>query len=82
MQLITLKKRRGRGDCIIKHALEETDCKYLTMKRKGENKKKLQEGIYLNNIKKYSFSQKSVDTWNGMKEEMIMAKLKEKLDEN
>ena len=40
--------------------------------------------IYLKDTKKYSFPQRSIDTRNGLKEEMIMAKivhqLKEKLD--
>ena len=37
----------------------------------------------MNDTKKYSFPQRSIDTWNGLKEEVIMAKnvhqLKEKL---
>ena len=70
--------------------LEETDRKDLKLRRKGEArylkgyKKKLQKGICLNNTKKkYSFPQRSIDTWNGLKEQVIMAKnvhqLKEKL---
>ena len=70
--------------------LEETDRKDLILRRKGEarnlrgHKKKLQKGICLNNTKKYSFLQRNIDTWKGLKEEVIMAKnvhqLKEKLD--
>ena len=48
------------------------------------DKKILHKEICLKDTKKYSFLQKSIDTWNGLKEEMIMAKnvhqLKEKLD--
>ena len=44
----------------------------------------MQKGICLNNAKKYSFHQKSIDAWNELKKEVIMAKnvhqLKEKLD--
>ena len=70
--------------------LEETDRKDLILKRKGEVRnligymKKLQKGICLNDTKKYSFPQRSIDTWNGLKKEVVMAKnvhkLKEKLD--
>ena len=69
--------------------LEETDRKYLILRRKQArnlrgHKKKLQKRICLNNTKKYSFPQRSIDTWNGLKGEVIMAKgvhqLKEKLD--
>ena len=71
--------------------LEETDRKDLILRTKGESrnlrghKKILQKGICLKYTKKYSFLQRSIDTWNGLKEEVIMAKnvhqLKEKLDE-
>ena len=70
--------------------LEETDRKYLILRRKGEvrnlrgYKKKLQKRICLNYTKKYSFPQRSIDTWNGQKEVVTMAKnvhqLKEELD--
>ena len=65
------------------------DRKDIILRRKGEarnlrgHKKKLQKGIYLNNTKKYNFPQRSIDTWNGLKE-VIVAKyvhqLKNKLD--
>ena len=77
MQLTTLKERRERGNFIIIYKLmnnlEETDRKYLIMKRKGEarclrgHKKLLQTGICVN-------KQRSKDTWNGLKEEVVMAK--------
>ena len=59
--------------------LEETDRKGIIMKKKEArylmgNKKKIQKGISLNDTKMYSFPQKSIDTWNGLKEEVIMAK--------
>ena len=48
------------------------------------HKKILHKEIGLKDTKKYSFPQRSIDTWNGLKEEVIMAKnlhqLKEKLD--
>ena len=59
--------------------LEETDRKDLILKRKGEAKnlkghmKKLQKGICLNETKVF-FSQRSIDTWNELREEEIMAK--------
>ena len=34
----------------------------------------MQKGICLNNTKKYSFPQRSIDTWNELKKEIIMAK--------
>ena len=48
------------------------------------HKTKLLKGICLNDIKKCSSPQRSIDTWNGLKEEVITAKnlkqLKEKPD--
>ena len=70
--------------------LEETDRKDLILRRKGGvrylrgHKKKLQKGVCLKYTKKYSFPQRSIDTWNVLKEEVIMAKnvhqLKEKFN--
>ena len=70
--------------------LEEIDQKDLILSTKGEamylrrHKKKLLKGICFNNTKKYNFSQRSIDTWNGAKQGVTMAKnvhqLKEKLD--
>ena len=68
--------------------LKKTDTKYLIMKRKGKPRylrvKKFQKGICLKNIKTYGYPQRIINTWNGLKEEVIMAKnvhqLKEKLD--
>ena len=93
MQLITLEKRRERGDLItiykLKNNLEETDRKDEIIKRKGEvryfmrQEKKLQKGICLND-KKLQNSPEKNRYLNGPKEEVIMAKnvqqLKEKLD--
>ena len=95
MHLATLKERRERGDLITLYKfmnnLEETDRKDLILREKGEAKnlkghqKKLQKGICLNDARKYSFSQRSIDIWNRLKEEVIMAEnvlhqLKKKLD--
>ena len=94
MHLTTLKERREKGDLItiykLMNNLEETDRKDLILRKKGEaknlrgHKKMLHKGICLKDTKEYSFTQRSIDTWNGLKEEVIMAKnvhqLKEKLD--
>ena len=67
---------------------EKMDRKDLILGRKGEaeylrgHKKKIQKRICLNDAEKYSFLQRSIDTWNGLKE-VIMARniqLKERLD--
>ena len=65
--------------------LQETDRKDQLLRRKGDTtylrgrKKELPKGT-----KKYSFPQSSIDTWNGLKEQVIMAnnvhQLKEKRD--
>ena len=78
MHLTTLKEGRERGDLItiykLINNLEETDRKDLIMTWKGKakylkgHKKKLQKGIFLNDTKRYSFPQRSIDTWNGLKE--------------
>ena len=39
-----------------------------------KKKKKKVKGTYLNDTKKLSFLQKCIDTWNGLKEEVIMVK--------
>ena len=50
------------------------------MKRKGEarylrgHKKNLHLRNLLERQKKYSFPQRNIDTWNGLKEEVIMVK--------
>ena len=69
MHRTTLRERREGGDKIYKlmNNLEETDRKNLILRRKTEAKnlrgceKKLQNGIFLNNIKKYSFPQRNID---------------------
>ena len=37
--------------------------------------KKLEKGVYLNNTKKYSFLQRSIYTWTGLKEEVNVKNL-------
>ena len=67
--------------------LEETDRKDLILRRKGEARNfrgykiTLQKGICLNDTKKYSFPQRSIDTWNGLNEEVIMGKNVHQLQE-
>ena len=78
MHLTKLKERRERGDLITIYKflnnLEETDRKDLILRRKGEArnlrgaKKELRKRNCLNDTKR------SIVTWNGLKEEMIMAK--------
>ena len=94
MHLTTLKERRERGDLIaiykVINNLVKTDKKDLILRRKGEArnlrgyKKELQKEICLNVTKKYSFPQSSIDTWNRLKGDVMMARnihqLKEKLD--
>ncbi len=94
MQLTTLQDRREREDLItvykLINELEKVDREDLLL-TKGEgtrhlrgHSRKLRKGRCLNNTKKYSFPHRSVDVWNGLKEEMIKVKnvsqLKEKLD--
>ena len=60
--------------------LEETDRKDLILRRKGEarnlrGQKKLQKGICLNNTKNYGFPERSIDTWNGLKKEVVWQKV-------
>ena len=81
MHLTTIKER---GDLItiyeLMNNLEKTDRKDLILRRKVEarnlrgHKKILQKGKCLNDTKKYSFPQRSIDIWNGLKEEVIMTK--------
>ena len=92
MHHTTLKERRERSDMItiykLMNNLEETDRKELILRRKGEatnlRRRKNCKRICLNNTKEFSFPQRSIDNWNGLKKEVIMAKnvhqLKEKLD--
>ena len=89
---LTLKERREKGDLItiykLMNNLEEIDREDLILRRKGkarnlrEHKKILHKGICLKDTKKYSFPQRSIDTWNGLKEEVIMAKNVHQLKEN
>ena len=82
MQLSTLEKRRDRGNFTIiyklKTNLEETDRKNLIFRRKGEagssrkHKKKLQKEFCLNDTKRTSFHQRSISTWNGLKDENVL----------
>ena len=70
--------------------LEETNIKHLILRKKGEARYlRRQEKIAKSNLlvrykESTVFPQRSIDTWNGLKEEVIMAKnvhqLKEKLD--
>ena len=74
----------------LMNKLEEKDRKDLILRRKRKagnlrgDEKKLVKDICSNDTKKYNFLHRSIDTQNGQKEEMIMAKnvhqLKEKLD--
>ena len=75
IRLTTLKERRKRGYSITIHKLmnnlEEMDRKNMIMERKkrlgiwGDIRKNCKKGIYLNDTKKCSFPQRSLDIGMG-----------------
>ena len=71
MHLNTLKERREGGNLItiykLLNRLEETDRKMLILRRK-------EEARYLRDTRK-NCKKRSLNTWNGLKEEVIMAQL-------
>ena len=79
--LITLEKRRERGDLIalyrIQEGLEKIDREDLVVRDGMEtrgNSKKLKRSVCRRNIKKYSFPYRSIPAWNGLDEETVCAK--------
>ena len=93
MGLPTLQGRRERGDLItlykIVNAIEKLDNQNLvkmeeeTRQMRGHSRK-IKNSRCLKDTRKYSFSHRIVDTWNGLKEEVVEAtsihKFKEMLD--
>ena len=83
MKLPTLEERRERGDLItiykLVNGLEKTDRRDLLLRGEREagymrgHKKKLRKGSCLKYTKKFSFPHRSIDTWNGLNEQIVMA---------
>ena len=94
MDIPTLEQRRERGDLIqvykLVNGMDEVDNNELILKEEIDNRhtrshsKKLRKGRCLRDVKKYSFPQRCIETWNGLNEEVVSAKsvhsFKEKLD--
>ena len=96
MDLPTLEQRRERGDLIqvykLMKGIDEVDYENLipkensTIRSSRSHSKKLTKGTCLKDVKKYSFPQRCIDTWNNLKEDIVSAtsvhSFKEKLDIN
>ena len=93
MGLPTLQDRRERGDLIILYkivnVIEKLDNQNQVMMEEETTQmrghsRKIKNGWCLKYTRKYSFPHRIVDTWNGLKEEVVEAtsihKLKEMLD--
>ena len=93
MGLPTLQDRRERGDLItlykMVNGIEKLDNQNLVMmeeeiRQTRGHSKKIKKNRCLKDTKKYSFPHRIVDTWNGLKEEVVTAtnihKFKEMLD--
>ena len=94
MELPTLQVRRERGDLItmykIVNQIEKIDKQDLVLLKEVDNRrtrghsKRIRKSQCLRDIKKYSFPHRTVDIWNGLKEEIVTAanvhKFKEMLD--
>ncbi len=94
MGLPTLENRRERGDLItmykIVNHMEKIDRQDLvTLKEAGGREtrghsRKIRKSQCLRNIKRFSFPHRTVDTWNGLSEEIVTADnvhiFKDKLD--
>ena len=83
MGLLTLQDRRERGDLIImykiisgKEKIDRQDLVILTedaSTRTRGHSKKVGKSPCSRDVKKYSFSHKTVDVWNGLREEIVEA---------
>ena len=93
LSLPTLEKRRERGDLIamyrILSGIEKLDRDDIVVRdRRSVRKhgKKVKMSVCNKDIKKYSFPQRIVGTWNGLEKEIVEAKtihcFKEKLDKS
>ncbi len=81
LDLTTLERRRERGDLKMMYRLQEgleiLDREDLMVGDDGGtrgNCKKLKKIGYRRDVKKYSFSHRSISTWNGLDEEIVCAK--------
>ena len=94
MDLPTLEQRRERGDLIqvykLLKGMDVVDNKKLILREEGvirtlrSHSKKLMKGRCVKDVKKHSFPQRCVETWNGLSEDVVSApsvqSFKEKLD--
>ncbi|XP_063874161.1 uncharacterized protein LOC135107755 [Scylla paramamosain] len=93
MGLLTLQERRESRDLITMYKLvnniERIDKNDLVPQMEGERQmmghgKKIKMSGCLSNIKKYSFLYRTIEVWNDLKEEVVVANgvhiFKEKLD--
>lgn len=92
--LPTLQERRVRGDLItmfkLANKMEKVDrTDLIPQPTEGErctrgHRRKIKKTRCLSDIKKYSFPHRTIDIWNDLKEEVVMAKnvhmFKDKLD--
>ena len=94
MDLPTLEQRRERGDLIqvykLINGIDQVDNENLILREEDDirstrsHSKKLRKGRCLRDVKKFSFPQRCVETWNSLSEEVVSAtsvhNFKEKLD--
>ena len=94
MELPTLQARRERGDLItmykVVNRIEKIDKKDMVMLKEADiertrgHSRRIRKSQCLRDIKKYSFPHRTVDIWNGLREEIVTAasihKFKEMLD--
>merc|ERR1711980_62486 len=94
MELTTLEQRRERGDLIqvykLVRGIDDVDNEKLVLREEvatratRSHSKKLRKGGCVRDVKKYSFPQRCVETWNGLSEDVVSApsvhNSKEKLD--
>lgn len=94
MDLPTLEQRRERGDLIQTYKLvsgmDEVDNEKLVLREEfptrttRSHSRKLRMGRSVRDVKKYSFPQRCVETWNGLSEDVVSAPsvggFKDKLD--
>ena len=93
MSLLTLEERRERGDLITMYRilsgfekLDRDDLVVRDMRSVRKHGRKVKMSVCTKDIKKYSFPQRIVGTWNGLEKEVVEAKtihrFKEKLDKS
>ena len=84
MGLPILQDRMEKGDLITLYKIVNGTEKLVMMKEETRHSRKIKKSQCLKDIKKYSFPHRIVDTWNGLKEDVVTAtnihKFKEMLD--